>query len=88
MLTDHINGDGLDNRRNNLRNATPVINARNVTRMFRRNRSGYVGVRLDEYGHWVAQLSIHRKNYIIGRFADRIDAIQAAARFREHAYAP
>jgi hypothetical protein len=42
-LVDHINGDGLDNRRANLRAATSMANAQN-RRLFRNNTSGYKGV--------------------------------------------
>ena len=40
---DHINGDGLDNRRANLRRATRYQNMANQT-LSRRNTSGYKGV--------------------------------------------
>lgn len=40
---DHINGDGLDNRRTNLRRATRHQNMANQT-LSRRNTSGYKGV--------------------------------------------
>lgn len=42
-LVDHINGDGLDNRRQNLREATRQQNAMNQRRS-RRNTSGFKGV--------------------------------------------
>ena len=43
LHADHINGDGLDNRRANLRRATRYQNMANQT-LSRRNTSGYKGV--------------------------------------------
>lgn len=56
---DHINGNGLDNRRGNLRVVTPAVNNRN-TKTFDTNSSGVSGVKFDDhtgYGNWVAQIS-------------------------------
>lgn len=50
---DHINGVGLDNRRANLRVATPQQNRQN-RRLGRNNRTGYKGVTLDKRsGKWI-----------------------------------
>jgi len=54
MEVDHINGDGLDNRRENLRLASRGQNMGNVP-VSRNNRSGYLGVHLESRtGRWAA----------------------------------
>jgi hypothetical protein len=80
---DHVNGDGLDNRRANLRSATHAENLHNC-RKSSRNTSGFKGVTWDKGGRrWLAQIVVNSRNIKIGRFAD-IDvaarAYDAAAR--------
>jgi len=53
MVVDHINGDGLDNRRENLREATQAQNLRN-TRLRSDNTSRYKGVTCTGPNTWKA----------------------------------
>lgn len=65
---DHINGDGLDNRRSNLRVASRQQNARN-RRLRADNRSGLKGVSFDKKTkRWKAQINNDRKQIVLGYF--------------------
>lgn len=78
-LTDHINGDGLDNRRGNLREATHKQNIRNA-RISTANTSGYRGVWYDRHngGHrWVAHIKVDRRIHYLGRFHTPEEAARA-----------
>lgn len=55
---DHINGDGLDNRRSNLRIVTRTENMRS-RKTFRNSKSGFKGVQYNPVnGRWKATLNI------------------------------
>lgn len=55
VFCDHINGNGLDNRRENLRRATPQQNAHNIRSSYNQKRGGFVGVHLfKRVGKWTA----------------------------------
>jgi hypothetical protein len=71
---DHKDGDGLNNRRDNLRPATKSQNMRN-RRMGCNNTSGFKGVYLHkESGKWVAQIKSGSKPKYLGIFTSPEEA--------------
>ena len=71
---DHINRNGLDNRRTNLRLATRAENTRNA-KLSRRNTSGFRGVSFDRFsGRWLATVRSDRRTYRLGAFATAEEA--------------
>lgn len=72
---DHQNGDGLDNRRSNLRSASHQQNARN--RVTPRGSSGFVGVYRNPGRKWVAQIKVDGRVKYLGSFLVEIDAAAA-----------
>lgn len=74
LEVDHINGDGLDNRRENLRACTRKENARNGRP--RPGTSKYLGVcRNGEY--WLASITVDGRHKHLGRHKDEADAARA-----------
>lgn len=70
---DHINGDGFDNRIDNLRSVSKKINSRN-RRLNKNNKSGITGVFWVEHvGRW--QVTVASK--VIGRFETFEEAVSA-----------
>ncbi len=83
-VVDHINGNALDNRRDNLRIVTVTVNAANRHYMHRRNTTGVRGVIFDKRGRekpWSARIFANWKNYSLGTFA----TIEEATLARQHA---
>ncbi|MEG1462635.1 MAG: HNH endonuclease [Anaerorhabdus sp.] len=79
MEVDHINGDCLDNRRENLRICTHQENLSNRKKRLD-NKSGYPGVFW--YTHcktpaWVAYIKVNYKRIHLGQFRVLEDAIKA-----------
>ena len=67
-LVDHRDGDGLNNRRGNLRRATDAQNKHNQG-LARHNTSGLKGVRWDKRCKcWRAEIRVDGKQKTIGRF--------------------
>jgi len=80
MHVDHIDGDGLNNRRSNLRVATRHENAQNA-RLSKANTSGAKGVSwCKTTGRWKAQIMANRKAVLVGRY-DTVEAAAAALDF-------
>lgn len=76
-LADHINHNGLDNRRENLRIATHAQNQHNRNRS-RNTKQTYRGVRWDgRQQKWVAKIKLNRKYIHIGAFDDELKAYEA-----------
>lgn len=73
LWVDHINGDGLDNRRANLRICTPGENSVNRAN---RNATGYRGVYAVN-GRWVARVNLHGRTHRTRTFATPTEAAQA-----------
>ena len=73
---DHINGDGLDNRRDNLRLCSRKENQRN--RRVQAHSSQYKGVTWHtSHGKWRSQITIDGRNKHLGYFTAEIDAAHA-----------
>jgi hypothetical protein len=73
FIVDHINGNGLDNRRSNLRIVTRQQNTFNS--VHKGGTSKYKGVALDkESGLWRAYIAKDGKRTWLGRFPDELSA--------------
>jgi hypothetical protein len=82
---DHINGQCLDNRLENLRDATSSVSAFNRGRP-RNNTSGIVGVERAG-GKWRARLGVNGSRIELGLF-DNVRDAEAARRKAERKYFP
>lgn len=79
MQVDHINGDRLDNRRANLREATHSENARNRG-IGKNNKSGIKGVRwCPVLCKWMSWITVDGKRTYLGSFHDLEGAAKAYA---------
>ncbi len=78
LCVDHINHNGLDNRKANLRPATKSQNSRNK-RLGRKNTSSkYRGVHWHRrFGKWQAAIRINRKPIHLGYFKNETEAAKA-----------
>jgi uncharacterized membrane protein YiaA len=70
-FVDHIDRDGLNNERENLRVCTPAQNLANSVK--REKRIGRRGVWVD-MGRWMARIVINKKGFYLGAFATEHEA--------------
>lgn len=83
MDTDHIDGNGLNNQRSNLRVCTHSQNHANVNKT-RRNKSGFKGVFIEirqQKIMWSAGITVNRKSISLGTYPSP----EAAARAYDNA---
>lgn len=84
---DHINNNGLDNRRDNIRVCTPRQNNYNMS-IRKDNKSGYKGVYYSQVKNkWVAQIMPDNgKRKHLGVFDDAENAAYVYDQFAQHLY--
>lgn len=80
LEVDHINGNGLDNRRENLRIVSHAENSRNL-RLRKGSSSGYRGVVWDRNA-WVARATVDGRGRSLGRFSSPEEAAEHARVWR------
>jgi hypothetical protein len=77
MQVDHIDHDGLNNQRRNLRNCTSTENKQNSQKHIN-NTSGYIGVFWEKRRKkWCAKIQANNKSVFLGRFLLPEDAALA-----------
>jgi len=81
MVRDHINGDGLDNRRDNLRICKPKHNSRNQKRHRDAVHSKYKGVTYNGQSNrrrpWVSRIIVDYKQIYLGYYETELEAAKA-----------
>lgn len=82
VYTDHINGDKLDNRRENLRICSLKENNRNVPAKIKRSTkdtlSVYKGVRIPRNSKkWQARIGVDKEQVYLGSYDTEVEAAQA-----------
>ena len=77
IYIDHIDGNGLNNQKKNLRLCASSENQMN-SKLRRNSKSGLKGVSFKkEQGKWVAQIQAHKKRKHIGYFNTKEEAAKA-----------
>jgi hypothetical protein len=80
LIVDHINGNGLDNRKQNLRVVSSSENVKNRQRPSS-NKTSIPGV-YKQRNKWVARVCVNYQNISLGRFDKEEDAVIAVNAYR------
>lgn len=73
LIVDHVNGNGCDNRKENLRFCTESDNCKNRHNTW--GKSIYKGVSWEKRYHtWISRIYVNHKSIYLGSFKDEIDA--------------
>lgn len=75
-MVDHANRNRLDNRRANLRRATPLQNILNRD-WVARNKLGYYGINQQRDGRFIARITHEGQRLYLGRFGTAEEAARA-----------
>lgn len=77
VVVDHINGNGLDNRRANLRLCNSFLNAQNRKKN-KNNTSGFIGVTFRKRAQkYEARIMFNRIMYALGSYSTAVEAARA-----------
>ena len=78
---DHIDHNRSNNKWENLRDVTPLLNRKNMSKKIT-NTSGFTGVSYHKKTRkWVAEAIVNYKKYYLGLFEDINDAVAARSQF-------
>lgn len=87
MEVDHINGDGLDNRKINFRIVTHSINTKNRTRVNKNNTSKHLGIHWHKRDkRWQVNIGKDYHRYYFGSYKSKKEAILVAKRERQRLF--
>lgn len=74
-IIDHKNGDGLDNRKNNLRICNTAQNGMNRRK---KKNADYKGISWHKHANkWISSIKYNGKSIHLGYFTNKVDAAQA-----------
>lgn len=82
-VIDHINGNPTDNRIENLRNTSRLVNAQNHRKRKTKNSGMPVGVRMLRNGMYQARATVNKKCHSLGTYSTKEEAHHAYVRFAD-----